>query len=124
MGSRRSFLPSLSLALTMARRCLVDTCSSILSIEEPRQVRPFSVETSLLLVDGARRTVVMALMLALVVVDAQPGANAGLGLGDAGISVDVDLLVVQAAPQPFDKDIVHATAPSLRWGRLLPSGRR
>jgi hypothetical protein len=27
--------------------------------------------------------------------------------GDAGIGVEVDLLVFEAAPQPLDKDVVH-----------------
>ena len=49
-------------------------------------------------------------MLALVIVETEPGANAGSGLGDCRISVKVDLLVFEAAPQPLDKDVVHAPA--------------
>ena len=49
-------------------------------------------------------------MLALLVIKAEPGADGGLGLGDAGIGVEVDLLVFEAAPQPLDKDIVHVAA--------------
>ena len=82
-------------------------------------------------------------MLALDVVKVQPGADTGLGFGHGGIGMEVDLLVFEAAPQPLDKDVVHASAlavhadhdpvpfqgagevvagelaaPSLRWGRL------
>jgi len=49
-------------------------------------------------------------MLALVIVKAEPAANASLGLGDARIGIEVDLLVFEAAPQPLDEDVVHATA--------------
>ena len=49
-------------------------------------------------------------MLALLIVEAEPIADAGLGLGDCRISVEVDFLVFEAAPQPFDKDVVHAAA--------------
>jgi hypothetical protein len=44
-------------------------------------------------------------VLALLVIKAEPGADAGLGLGDTGIGVEVDLLVFEAAPQPLDEDI-------------------
>jgi transposase len=51
-----------------------------------------------------------ALVLALVIVETEPGTDAGSGLGDCRISVKVDLLVLEAAPQPLDKDVVHAPA--------------
>jgi len=35
------------------------------------------------------RAVPKALMLALVIVEAEPGANAGLGLGDRRIGIEV-----------------------------------
>jgi hypothetical protein len=61
-----------------------------------------------------RRPVGVALMLPFFVVEAQPGTDPGPRLGDAGISVEVDLLVFQTAPQPLDEDIVHAAAlPSM-----------
>ena len=60
-------------------------------------------------------------MLALRVVKVQPGADAGLGFGYCRISVEVDLLVFETAPQPLDEDVVHAPAPRFREGRLLPS---
>jgi len=43
-------------------------------------------------------------------VETEPGANTGLGFGHCQISVKVDLLVFEAAPQPLDKDVVHAPA--------------
>ena len=49
-------------------------------------------------------------MLALRVVKVQPGADAGLGFGYCRISVEVDLLVFETAPQPLDEDVVHAPA--------------
>src|SRR6202040_3807163 len=54
-----------------------------------------------------RRAIAQALVLALLVIKAEPGADAGLGLGDTGIGVEVDLLVFQATPQSLDKDVVH-----------------
>src|SRR3954447_13906484 len=58
----------------------------------------------------ARRAIAQALVLALFVIVAEPGADAGFGLGDAGIGVEVDLLVFEAAPQPLDEDVVHVAA--------------
>src|SRR5436853_5123277 len=58
----------------------------------------------------ARCAVAQALVLALLVIKAEPGADAGLGLGDTGIGVEVDLLVFEAAPQPLDEDVVHVAA--------------
>src|SRR6266536_2810940 len=46
-----------------------------------------------------RRAIAQALVLALLVIKAKPGANARFRLGDAGIGVEVDLLVFQAAPR-------------------------
>src|ERR1700736_5756815 len=64
-----------------------------------------------------RRAIAQALVLALLVIKAEPGADAGLGLGDADIGVEVDLLVFEAAPQPLDKDIVHAAALAIHADR-------
>ena len=44
-----------------------------------------------------RRAIAQALVLTLLVIKAEPGADAGLGLGDAGVGVEVDLLVFEAA---------------------------
>src|SRR6516164_8121889 len=61
-------------------------------------------------VNLARRVVAEALVLALFVIEAEPGANAGLCLGDTGIGMQVDLLILQTAPQPLDEDVVHTAA--------------
>jgi hypothetical protein len=57
-----------------------------------------------------RRAIAEALVLALLVVEAEPGADAGPGLGDRRVGVEVDFLVFEAAPQPLDEDVVHAAA--------------
>src|SRR6516165_170102 len=62
------------------------------------------------LVNLPRRARAEALVLVLLIVEAEPGADAGLGLSDRRISVEVDFLVFEAAPQPLDKDVVHAAA--------------
>src|ERR687884_855783 len=62
------------------------------------------------LVDLPRRAIAEALVLALLVVEAEPSADAGLGFGHRRIGIEVDLLVFEAAPQPLDEDIVHAPA--------------
>ena len=49
-------------------------------------------------------------MLALLIVEIEPTANTGFGLGHTRIGVEVDLLVFEAAPQPLDEDVVHAPA--------------
>src|SRR5262249_54311901 len=57
-----------------------------------------------------RSAIAQALVLALLVIKTEPGADAGLGLGDTGIGVEVDLLVFQAAPQPLDEDFALVAA--------------
>jgi hypothetical protein len=49
-------------------------------------------------------------VLALLIIKAEPGADAGLGLGDTGIGIEIDLLVFKAAPQPLDENVVHVAA--------------
>src|SRR6202035_4108183 len=68
-------------------------------------------------VDLARRAIAQALVLALLVIEAEPGADAGLRFGDAGIRVEVDLFVFEAAPQPLDKDVVHVAALAIHADR-------
>jgi hypothetical protein len=68
--------------------------------DRPHIHRPF-------LVDLPRRAVAEALVLAFLVLEAEPGTKADLRAGGAGISVQVDLLVFQAAPQPLDEDVVQ-----------------
>ena len=60
-------------------------------------------------------------MLALLVVEVEPSANTGLGFGHSRVGIEVDFFVFETAPQPLDEDVVHAPAPRLRGGRLLPS---
>jgi hypothetical protein len=45
-------------------------------------------------------------VLALLIIKAEPGADAGLGLGDTGIGVEVGFLVFEAAPQSLDEDVI------------------
>src|SRR5438128_6789868 len=61
------------------------------------------------LVNLPRRAIAEALVLALLVVEIEPGANTGFGLGHTRMVVEVDLLVFEALPQPLDQDIVHAS---------------
>src|ERR1700719_5006767 len=58
-------------------------------------------------------------MLALVIVEAEPGANAGLGLGDRRIGIEVDFLVFEAPPQSLDEDVVHAAPLAIHADRYL-----
>jgi hypothetical protein len=64
-----------------------------------------------------RRAITEALVQALCVVEVEPRANAGLGLGHRRIGLEVDLLVFQAAPQPLDEDVVHAPALAIHADR-------
>src|SRR5665213_3181433 len=50
------------------------------------------------------------LVQALVVVKVQPTANAAARLLHRGVGLDVYVLVLQAAPQLLDKDVVQVTA--------------
>jgi len=78
-----------------------------------------------------------------VVIKCDPVGDPILGLVTVGLALEVDVLVLQAAPQPLDEDVVHPSAapihrdlnlghrecagedgagelaaPGLRWGRL------
>jgi hypothetical protein len=66
-----------------------------------------------------RRAIAEALMLALLIVEVEPGADASLGLGHCRIGVEVDLFVFEAAPQSLDKDVVHAPALAVHANRDL-----
>ena len=57
------------------------------------------------LVNLPRRAIAEALVLALLVVEAEPGTDAGLGLGDRRIGVEVDFLVFEAAPQELSRNL-------------------
>src|SRR5439155_24660252 len=56
-------------------------------------------------------------MLALVVVEAEPGANTSLGIGNRRIGVEVHLLVFEASPQSLHEDVVHAAALAVHADR-------
>jgi hypothetical protein len=56
------------------------------------------------------------LMLALLIVETEPCADAGSGFRDCCIPVKVNLLVSEAAPQSLDKDVVHAPALAVLAG--------
>jgi hypothetical protein len=62
-----------------------------------------------------RRAIAEALVLALLVVEVEPGANTGLGFGHSRVGIEVDFLVFETAPQPLDKDVVsmHRPLPSM-----------
>jgi len=72
--------------------------------------RRSSTHPQAFLINLPRCAIAEALVRALVIVETEPGANTGLGFGHCQISVKVDLLVFEAAPQPLDKDVVHAPA--------------
>jgi hypothetical protein len=56
-------------------------------------------------------------MLTFLIIKAKPGADTGLGLSDAGIGVEIDLLVFEAAPQSLDEDVVHEAALAIHADR-------
>ena len=62
----------------------------------------------------------------LEVVKADPITDQAPGLEAVGDFVQVDRLVFERAPQPFDEDVVHAPAPChpSRSGCRLPAGVR
>ena len=64
-------------------------------------------------VRGGRGAVVQALVAALVVVVAEPVADAATGLRHPRILSQVHLLVFQRAPQPLDEDIVQAAPAAI-----------
>jgi len=67
----------------------------------------------------ARRAVFERLMRAEVVVKRQPDAQAPARIGHRIMRPDIDLVVFQAPPWPFDENIV-ASSP-FRMGRNEPS---
>src|SRR5437660_8675002 len=60
------------------------------------------------LVNSSRCAIAEALVLTLIIVEADPGANAGFRLGHRRIGMEVDLFVFEAAPQSLADDVVHA----------------
>jgi hypothetical protein len=54
--------------------------------------------------------IVERLVEALFVVKSDPAADAGFSLRNAGVGLEVDLLVLEAAPQPLHEDVVQVAA--------------
>src|SRR5215813_5526369 len=90
---------------------------------EARQRRS-STYPQAFLVNLPRCAIAQALVLALRVVKVQPGTNAGLSFGHCRISVEVDLLVFQAAPQPLDENVGQRMAAAMRFAPLNPRRRK
>src|SRR6266478_9878834 len=59
--------------------------------------------------DRHRCPVCQRLVRALEIVKGHPRSDAGFGLAAVGIALEVDVLVLQAAPQTFDEHVVHPT---------------
>src|SRR5262249_40422644 len=93
-----------------------DRCSGSGGSAAGRQRRS-STYPQVFLVNVPRRAITQALVLALRVVKFQPGANAGLGFGHCRRGIEVDLLIFENAPQPFDEDVVHASALTIHADR-------
>jgi hypothetical protein len=75
-----------------------------------RSAKPIVPCPQAFFVNLPRRAIAEALVLALLIVEIEPGTNTGFGLGHTRIDIEVDLLVFEASPQPLDKDVVHAPA--------------
>jgi hypothetical protein len=75
-------------------------------IAEERSVKGAAFPTGSISCASATR----APFLALVVVEAEPRANAGLGHSDGRMGVELHLLVFKASPQSLDEYVVHEAA--------------
>lgn len=71
---------------------------------------PLPVGFDLVEVDHGGRLSAMGGVGPLVVVEGDPSANAGLGLRTGLPSVEVDALILQGPPEPFDEDVVESPA--------------
>src|SRR5262249_24530388 len=60
-----------------------------------------------------RRPVAKRLMWALSIVKRKPRGDAAVRLAAVGIALQVDVLVLERAPQPFDEHVVHPTAAAV-----------
>jgi len=89
-----------------------------------RRSRSSTYSRAFCFVGLARCAVSQALVLALLTIKAEPGADAGLRFRDAGIGVEIDLLVFEAAPQPLDEDVVHVAALAVHADRDLVALQR
>ena len=62
--------------------------------------------------DRHRRAVGQRLVRAPIIVEGDPGGDAARGLAAVGVAFEIDVLVLERPPQPFDEDVVHpASAP-------------
>ena len=69
-----------------------------------------------------RSVLVEARVWSLLVVVGQPGADQLAGLGAIVQIVQLDALVLQRAPEPFDEDVVHPPALATHRATLAGSG--
>src|SRR5437899_9612336 len=60
-----------------------------------------------------RGAVAVRLMRAGLIVEADPFADTGFGLATLAIALEIDILMLQRAPQPLDEDIVHPAAATI-----------
>src|SRR5438477_12824901 len=60
-----------------------------------------------------RRAVAMRLMKARVVVKIDPLSDAGFRLAAIAVAFEIDILVLERAPQPLDEHIVHPPAAAV-----------
>src|SRR5262249_19788400 len=47
------------------------------------------------------------------VVEGEPGRDASMGLTAVGVAFEVDILMLERAPQPLDEDVVHPAAAAV-----------
>lgn len=59
----------------------------------------------------------------LMVVEAEPVADAGSRLRHAPVVVQIDLFVFQRAPQPLNKDVVHVAPAAIHADRHAALGQ-
>ena len=52
-------------------------------------------------------------MFAPVIVEVEVGGEVSSCFGNALVCLEIDLLVFDASPRPFDEDIVHPAAPAV-----------
>ena len=63
-------------------------------------------------------------MGASAVVEAEIAADGGTGLRDAGVGVQVDLLVFDAPPEPFDEDVVAPGPFAIYYRQVIVGNHR
>ena len=66
--------------------------------------------TGLIIEDRARRPIVQCLMRSLVVVEREPPVDTQTCFARRAIRLDENFLVLQAAPQPLNEDVVQKPA--------------